>query len=189
MGQRLVMNIYEDDGDEPIVNVYFHWSAYSRAAYYEASRFIDALYNIERTGSTTLNVIQALESFGARVLEDDRELVIKDFDYKPREDNIDRNEGLIAYSKDLKDNNMIYAEGEMDIFLNNETINNLCFWITDDLEDEEEIEEIYIPWIDYNLENITFDTLEQTLSTLDNMITDHVYVYKNEYGDYVHLIE
>ena len=187
MGQRLVMSIYDEDDEEPIVNVYFHWSAYSMAAYCEADKFINALYNIERTGSTTLDVIQALESFGARVLEGDRELVKRDFSYEPRKDDMNRNEGLIAYSEELKNNNMSYAEGEIEIFLNNETINNICFWITDNVE--EELENIYIPWIDYNLENISFDELERTLNTLDNMVRDRTYIYKSAYRDYVHLIE
>lgn len=185
MGQRLVMNIYDDD-DEPIVNVYFHWSAYSRAAYYEASRFIDALYNMERTGSTTLDVIKALESFGARVLEDDRELIIKDFNYKPREDNMDRNEGLIAYSADLKNNNMIYAEGEIDVILSSEEIINYCFWVGDEEDEYDDEEEP--PQID-NLEYATFNTLEQVMATLDNVVNNNVFAYRNECGDIIHLIE
>lgn len=50
MGQRLIMSIHKDRGEEPIINVYYYWSAYSRSAYCEAQDFINAYDSIKKTG-------------------------------------------------------------------------------------------------------------------------------------------
>ena len=191
MGQRLIMNIHKDRGEEPIINVYYHWSAYSRSAYCEAQDFINSYNSIEKTGILETDIIIALENIGARVEIEDRQYIHKQLGFEPLEDNLDRNKGLIALSEEQRLANLDYAEGEIQIFMNDKDIDNLCFWEEDEIEfyemhNEDKI--IEIPQID-DLEYTTFDDLEVTLYTLDNMTRSNIYQYRNMNNRIISLIE
>lgn len=191
MGQRLIMNIHKNRGEEPIINVYYHWSAYSRSAYCEAQDFINAYDSIEKTGVLETDIIRALENIGARVEIEDRQYVHEQLGFEPLEDNLDRSKGLIALSEEQRLTNLDYAEGEIQIFMNDKDIDNLCFWEEDEIEfyemhDEDKI--IEIPQID-DLEYTTFDDLEVTLYTLDNMTRSNIYQYRNMNNRIISLIE
>ena len=191
MGQRLIMNIHKNRGEEPIINVYYHWSAYSRSAYCEAQDFINAYNSIEKTGVLETDIIRALENIGARVEIEDRQYVHEQLGFEPLEDNLDRNKGLIALSEEQRLTNLDYAEGEIQIFMNDKDIDNLCFWEEDEIEfykmhNEDKI--IEIPQID-DLEYTTFDDLEVTLYTLDNMTRSNIYQYRNMNNRIISLIE
>lgn len=191
MGQRLIMNIHKNRGEEPIINVYYHWSAYSRSAYCEAQDFINAYNSIEKTGVLETDIIRALENIGARVEIEDRQYVHEQLGFEPLEDNLDRSKGLIALSEEQRLTNLDYAEGEIQIFMNDKDIDNLCFWEEDEIEfyemhDEDKI--IEIPQID-DLEYTTFDDLEVTLYTLDNMTRSNIYQYRNMNNRIISLIE
>ena len=191
MGQRLIMNIHKNRGEEPIINVYYHWSAYSRSAYCEAQDFINAYDSIEKTGVLETDIIRALENIGARVEIEDRQYVHEQLGFEPLEDNLDSNKGLIALSEEQRLTNLDYAEGEIQIFMNDKDIDNLCFWEEDEIEfyemhDEDKI--IEIPQID-DLEYTTFDDLEVTLYTLDNMTRSNIYQYRNMNNRIISLIE
>ncbi len=191
MGQRLIMNIHKNRGEEPIINVYYHWSAYSRSAYCEAQDFINAYDSIEKTGVLETDIIRALENIGARVEIEDRQYVHEQLGFEPLEDNLDSNKGLIALSEEQRLTNLDYAEGEIQIFMNDKDIDNLCFWEENETEfyemhDEDKI--IEIPQID-DLEYTTFDDLEVTLYTLDNMTRSNIYQYRNMNNRIISLIE
>lgn len=191
MGQRLIMNIHKNRGEEPIINVYYHWSAYSRSAYCEAQDFINAYDSIEKTGVLETDIIRALENIGARVEIEDRQYVHEQLGFEPLEDNLDRNKGLIALSEEQRLTNLDYAEGEIQIFMNDKDIDNLCFWEENEIEfyemhNEDKI--IEIPQID-DLEYTTFDDLEVTLYTLDNMTRSNIYQYRNMNNRIISLIE
>lgn len=191
MGQRLIMNIHKNRGEEPIINVYYHWSAYSRSAYCEAQDFINAYDSIEKTGVLETDIIRALENIGARVEIEDRQYVHEQLGFEPLEDNLDRNKGLIALSEEQRLTNLDYAEGEIQIFMNDKDIDNLCFWEENEMEfyemhNEDKI--IEIPQID-DLEYTTFDDLEVTLYTLDNMTRSNIYQYRNMNNRIISLIE
>lgn len=191
MGQRLIMNIHKNRGEEPIINVYYHWSAYSRSAYCEAQDFINAYDSIEKTGVLETDIIRALENIGARVEIEDRQYVHEQLGFEPLEDNLNSNKGLIALSEEQRLTNLDYAEGEIQIFMNDKDIDNLCFWEENETEfyemhDEDEI--IEIPQID-DLEYTTFDDLEVTLYTLDNMTRSNIYQYRNMNNRIISLIE
>ena len=191
MGQRLIMNIHKNRGEEPIINVYYHWSAYSRSAYCEAQDFINAYDSIEKTGVLETDIIRALENIGARVEIEDRQYVHEQLGFEPLEDNLNSNKGLIALSEEQRLTNLDYAEGEIQIFMNDKDIDNLCFWEEDEIEfyemhNEDKI--IEIPQID-DLEYTTFDDLEVTLYTLDNMTRSNIYQYRNMNNRIISLIE
>ena len=185
------MNIHKNRGEEPIINVYYHWSAYSRSAYCEAQDFINAYNSIEKTGVLETEIIRALENIGARVEIEDRQYVHEQLGFEPLEDNLDRNKGLIALSEEQRLTNLDYAEGEIQIFMNDKDIDNLCCWEEDEIEfykmhNEDKI--IEIPQID-DLEYTTFDDLEVTLYTLDNMTRSNIYQYRNMNNRIISLIE
>lgn len=191
MGQRLIMNIHKDRGEEPIINVYYHWSAYSRSAYYEAQDFINAYDSIKKTGVLETDIIMALENIGARVKIEDRQYIHEQLGFEPLEDSLDRNKGLIALSEEQRLTNLDYAEGEIHIYMNDKDIDNLCFWEENEIEFYEmyyENEITEIPQID-DLEYTTFDDLEVTLYTLDNMTRSNIYQYRNMNNKIISLIE
>lgn len=191
MGQRLIMSIYKDRGEEPIINVYYHWSAYSRSAYCEAQDFINAYDSIKKTGVLETDIIMALENIGARVKIEDRQYIHEQLGFEPLEDSLDRNKGLIALSEEQRLTNLDYAEGEIHIYMNDKDIDNLCFWEENEIEFYEmyyENEITEIPQID-DLEYTTFDDLEVTLYTLDNMTRSNIYQYRNMNNKIISLIE
>lgn len=191
MGQRLIMSIHKDRGEEPIINVYYHWSAYSRSAYCEAQDFINAYDSIKKTGVLETDIIMALENIGARVKIEDRQYVHEQLGFEPLEDSLDRNKGLIALSEEQRLTNLDYAEGEIHIYMNDKDIDNLCFWEENEIEFYEmyyENEITEIPQID-DLEYTTFDDLEVTLYTLDNMTRSNIYQYRNMNNKIISLIE
>ena len=191
MGQRLIMSIHKDRGEEPIINVYYHWSAYSRSAYCEAQDFINAYDSIKKTGMLETDIIMALENIGARVKIEDRQYVHEQLGFEPLEDSLDRNKGLIALSEEQRLTNLDYAEGEIHIYMNDKDIDNLCFWEENEIEFYEmyyENEITEIPQID-DLEYTTFDDLEVTLYTLDNMTRSNIYQYRNMNNKIISLIE
>ncbi len=191
MGQRLIMNIYKNRGEAPIINVYYHWSAYSRSAYYKAQDFIRSYNSIAKTRVLETNIIKALENIGARVNIEDRQYVYEQLGFKPLEDNLDRDRGLIALSEEQRLTNIDYAEGEIHVYMNDKDIDNSCFWEGNEadfyeMNDEDEI--IEIPKID-DLEYTTFDDLKVTLYTLDNMTRSNIYQYRNMNNQIISLIE
>ncbi len=191
MGQRLIMSIHKDRGEEPIINVYYHWSAYSRSAYCEAQDFINAYDSIKKTGVLETDIIMALENIGARVKIEDRQYIHEQLGFEPLEDSLDRNKGLIALSEEQRLTNLDYAEGEIHIYMNDKDIDNLCFWEENEIEFYEmyyENEITEIPQID-DLEYTTFDDLEVTLYTLDNMTRSNIYQYRNMNNKIISLIE
>ena len=191
MGQRLIMSIHKDRWEEPIINVYYHWSAYSRSAYCEAQDFINAYDSIKKTGVLETDIIMALENIGARVKIEDRQYIHEQLGFEPLEDSLDRNKGLIALSEEQRLTNLDYAEGEIHIYMNDKDIDNLCFWEENEIEFYEmyyENEITEIPQID-DLEYTTFDDLEVTLYTLDNMTRSNIYQYRNMNNKIISLIE
>ena len=192
MGQRLIMNIYEYEGNsEPILNVYYHWSAYTRSAYEEAKIFLTEYNRITRTGNLIIDCLNALESAGARVCEpEESEALFKDLNFEAATDSINRNNGIIAYTESGKEDNEAYGEGTLNVYMRSETIANYCTWATD--EDEildSEIDPESIPLIDQDLEYISFNDLENTLMMLNNMVRSRVYIYKTPNNEYISLIE
>lgn len=75
--------------------------------------------------------------------------------------------------------------------MNDKDIDNLCFWEENEIEFYEmyyENEITEIPQID-DLEYTTFDDLEVTLYTLDNMTRSNIYQYRNMNNKIISLIE
>ena len=191
MGQRLIMEIYENrDSEKPLLNVYYHWSAYTIAAYMEANNFIESLYNrVERTDSLLLDCVIALELVGARLTENERSEIKKLYNYDAREDNINRNNGLIAFTEKGMTESKEYGEGYIEIFLQEEEVNNLCLLIeTEDALEDMEINVDDVITINQDLETATFDNIIYVIDLLQNLINSKNYIYRNIYDEYIYLI-
>lgn len=198
MGQRLVMNIYPSQGAEPMMNVYYHWSAYTSAATNEAFKFVQ---NYQDTGNPISDSLRALEAAGARIIEDDIDFAINELNYEPRRDNIDRNDGLIAISERGCSDNETYAEGLSHIYLQEQVfVNDCCMWFDDfdDLAEWYEVEEedldefedetLGIPTMG-NLTELFFSEIEDTLNMLCNLVSSGHFKYRMEDGTIVSMIE
>ena len=176
MGQRLVINIIEDN--ERIANIYYHWSAYTISALYEAKRLIDSgIFDEEcSTKELQLKLIRLIESFGGCIDGGkDSEEYQKICDMFPNEtfkETGSRNEGLIALSEDGMDSLESWAEGILDINLDKgmiyngvyccETLEEFNEWREKDnkLEDFKEM--------DIEISEIKFEDIEETISELEN---------------------
>jgi len=176
MGQRLVINIIKDN--ERIANIYYHWSAYTVSALYEAKRLIDSgIFDEEcTTKELQLNLIRQIEGFGGCIGGGkDSEEYQKICDMFPNEtfkETGSRNEGLIALSEDGMDSLESWAEGILDINLDKgmiynsvyccETLEEFNEWREKDnkLEDFKEM--------DIEISEIKFEDIEETISELEN---------------------
>lgn len=198
MGQRLVMKIYPSEGSEPIMNVYYHWSAYTSAALDEALKFVQ---NYQNTGHPVSDCLRALEDAGARVIEDDVDFVRDEIGYEPRKDNVSRNDGLIAVSEHAQLDHENYAEGLSLLYLQEQLfINDCCMWFDniDELADwygveEDELEEFKDEALDIptmgNLTELFFSEMEDAMVQLHNLVGSGHFKYRMEDGTIVSMIE
>ena len=182
MGQRLIMTIKDNDVD--LMKVYYHWSAYTVQSYLEALNFVNA-YEDERFKNISdkkLRCIRALESLAARL---DNESEFNEFKrLYPNEElidtNLDRTNGLIALTeKDMKDV-QDWSEGNLTIYLDHKRIFSSCYQEFENINDynnyysdEEELELDDLPIIDCDLDNITFDNIDEVYNCMED------YVYEN----------
>lgn len=188
MGQRLVINVYEHDSDpDPLLNVYYHWSAYSTTSLMEAANFLESYNEIEHTEVKIIDLIQAFEKLGARVSNADDVVYIDDtYGYETNPIGINRNNGLIACTEKTMAKSISYAEGVIDIYIDDGYLNSNCFyvWYREDLEDEEQIVRAR-----ENLESIRFDRLDFVIMFLINAVADGVNVMEVEGNQLLGLIE
>lgn len=138
MGQRLVITIHAFDED--IATIYYHWSAYTTSAIYEAERLIsDAEWKAAKTkDELILALTKQLELQGGGVSFNDLNVFRKMYLNREFKEDTDRNEGLIAISADGIKNQQYWSEGDMTIDFDTETIyNSVCCTY----QDEEELKE------------------------------------------------
>lgn len=207
MGQRLVLSFYEsmdDDYEEDcLLNVYYHWGAYTRAVAEICSDFISEYESIQHTGNRVYDILTALESTGARVLENDQEFVKTHYNFNPNVDELDRNRGLIAVSPDQIASNQSYSEGDASIYMKEEVINNGCCSFygnrqdylyelgmnEDDDASREKMEDVEIPKVDIWMEGTDFNDIQKVMLTMTNMANNSVYVFECNEGYIVGMCE
>ena len=78
MGQRLVINIYEQPGNGlPIANCYFHWDAYTVSSLNDLEDFLAAWNKLE-IEDHKLRAVRAFERMGNDTFPEDVKNTIKD---------------------------------------------------------------------------------------------------------------
>lgn len=192
MGQRLVVTIHNNNKE--IAKVYFHWSAYSYDALLEAQRIVKCIYNHEdeTEKELKLRLVRFCEANGGGIDggEDSTEFKFVQAMY-PNEtfvkENYSRTYGLIALSEDGMDDMQSYSEGDLDIYLDDETVCNGIYNYYESLEeynrelqecDEEPKTLDDIVDIGYDISEIDIKDLDDVVEKLRNV--DDVCRYGNE---------
>lgn len=133
MGQRLVVNIRDDDG-AILANAYYHWSAYTMCALevvkqaIESDACVDYLSKIDKgikvsKETAVKTAINMLVSTGGSLTEESRKYLptinIKNEELREEAfDDCDRNNGLIGVGENETQNLLSWSEGTVDIFIN-----------------------------------------------------------------------
>ena len=138
MGQRLVIDLIQND--EIVAAVYYHWSAYFGSTVGELAKLSRAILDKEKYGANRLLAVLKVLQEPTRNLRDgisrggvsggyenekEMAMVKKLFpNYKLETDFVDRNEGLIAFTKEGIDDFHRWEEGHAEINLDTLEISN-----------------------------------------------------------------
>lgn len=190
MGQRLVVSVIKDE--ERIAAMYFHWSAYTQSALWEAQKIIDAIDRHEQD-DLRLCLIRYCEENGGCIDggKDSREFkaIQEMYPNETFKENGSRNEGLIALTEDGMADIDRWSEGDLEINLDDGHIYNHVYWYEtldeyNECRDENHTLEEF-PLIDIDLGIIEFEKLDDIIEQLDCI----PYAFRNDTNDIVELIE
>lgn len=133
MGQRLVVNIYKNDKN--LANAYYHWSAYSYASLETIKPAIEMLESYDSENFGVVDAIKILQATGAEITDGELEYCKENnIEVSRNYETIDRNQGLIAVSEKEMKETLDWAEGIIDIYVDEKQICYGIYWETD--EDE-----------------------------------------------------
>ena len=180
MGQRLVINIIKDD--ERIANIYYHWSAYSISALEEAKKLIDSGVFDEDCSvkELQLKLVRLIESFGGCIdggYNSKEYLAISEmFPDENFKHGGSRNNGLIAITENAMNDIEGWAEGTIDINLDDDYIYNSVYCVETlkeyndwrDKKYQKKLEDIP-ERTDININLIPFGDLEDMIDCLKNI--------------------
>ena len=175
MGQRLVITVQKNEKE--LAKIYYHWSAYTTSALYEARDLINHLkddYKSER--DLQLDLIRFVEGRGGCIYgsEGSKEFnkiqeIFPDEDFSS---NGSRNEGLIAITEDGMDDIQMWSEGDLIIDLDDNLITNEVLDYYRNIEQfnkyyEEDYTLDKIPELENDIEYIHFDNLNNVIEELN----------------------
>ena len=195
MGQRLVVSI-QNNGKE-LATVYYHWSAYTVSALWEASKLVKCIFNHqdETEEELKLRLIRFCEENGGGINNNEEEFKYIESLYPGevfKRDGYSRNDGLIDLSESGRSESHSWSEGDVEIYIDEERINNGVFgWFQDyeayceevkswgkDYEDEiVKFEDI--PDIGYDLGDIAIEDIDNVIAALEKA-GEHFVKYGNE---------
>lgn len=173
MGQRLVITIKQNNED--LAAIYYHWSGYTYSALLETKKVINCIYNHddETIPEFQLRLVKFVEENGGGIRGDQYELEYIQNMYPNEKFNTDkysRNNGLIALSKkgikELQD----WSEGDVIIYLDDDTVENTVFrWY----ENIEEYNEEQREW-DEDFEECTLEDIEEIHYNIGNFDVEEI---------------
>ena len=183
MGQRLVVSI-QNEGIE-LATVYYHWSAYTVSALYEVSKLVKCIFNHkdETEEELKLRLIRFCEENGGGINGNPAEFKYIQ-DLYPNEtfkkENYSRSDGLIDLSSRGRYESHSWSEGDVEIYIDEERINNGVFgWYSDYEEycreneswDEDYTDDIVafddIPDIGYDLGDIAIEDIDKVIEAIE----------------------
>jgi hypothetical protein len=137
MGQRLVVSVYKNKSEsEPIMSIYYHWSAYTVSALIESSNIIKSYQERKKSIPLEAGLILSMEEIGTRIDPQDSTYIQKLYpDLKFNTEDADRNLGLIAMSRERIEQQLNWAEGLANVYLEEEEIINDCVVYYENEED------------------------------------------------------
>lgn len=195
MGQRLVITV-RNNGEE-LAKIYYHWSAYTVSALWEASKLANCIYNHkdETEKELKLRLIRFCYENGGGISGEDYEFeYIRNMypDEIFKEDGYSRSNGLISLSEKGMQEAQGWSEGDIYFDIDDETIINGVFCGWDNIEDyNEEVRswgEDYedellkfedIPDIGYDLGTIAVKDIDNVITALETA-KEHIVRYGNE---------
>ena len=195
MGQRLVITV-RNNGEE-LAKIYYHWSAYTVSALWEASKLAACIYNHkdETEKELKLRLIRFCYENGGGISGEDYEFeYIRNMypDEIFKEDGYSRSNGLISLSENGMQEAQGWSEGDIYFDIDDETIINGVFCGWDNIEDyNEEVRswgEDYedellkfedIPDIGYDLGTIAVKDIDNVITALE-AAKEHIVRYGNE---------
>ena len=195
MGQRLVVSI-QNNGKE-LATVYYHWSAYTVSALWETSKLVRCIFNHkdETEEELKLRLIRFCEENGGGINCNAEEFEYIESLYPGevfKKEGYSRSEGLIDLSEKGRAESHGWSEGDVEIYIDEERINNGVFgWFTDyetyceevkswgeDYEDDiMKFEDI--PDIGYDLGDIAIEDIDNVITALESA-GEHFVKYGNE---------
>ena len=188
MGQRLVITIKKDERD--LAAIYYHWGAYTCSALLHTKEIIGCIYNHkdETEDQMLLRLIKFLEENGGGIRG-----ATEEYDYirakYPNEtfktEDYGRNNGLITLSPEGIKGLQYWSEGDVDILLDDDTVDfcvyagyeNLKDYIEereswDDDFNEDEIQNI--PKVDCNLGHFGIYDIDEIIAAIDSVGNKYV---------------
>lgn len=180
MGQRLVITIHAFNED--IATIYYHWSAYTTSALQEARDLIDNVdwFNTTSKDELILRITRQLEKCGGGVSIHDREAFKKKYPNETFKDDINRNYGLIAITKNGMEELEHWSEGDLTIDFDAEKVYNevMITYVSDEefrqdradagFEDDD-VDVKNIQKILFDPSEIHFFALDSAIKTLDGL--------------------
>lgn len=180
MGQRLVITVHAFNED--IATIYYHWSAYTTSALQEAKDIIDNVdwFNSSNKDELILRITKQLESRGGGVFVDDRKLFEEKYPDEKFDDDVSRNDGLIAISEETMKRMQYWSEGDMTIDFDTEKVyNDVLFTYESDEEfkqdradagfEDDDIDPKNIKKVLIDPYEVHFFALDAAIKTLDDL--------------------
>ena len=182
MGQRLVVTI--KNNDKELAKIYYHWSAYTVSALYEAKEIVNCIYNHkdETEKELQLRLIRFCEENGGGIdgIVTERMYIQDMFPNEVfKTESVNRNRGLIAISQKGMDDIQSWSEGDLDIIIDEDLIINSVFWggygfneykelaMENDEDFDPNITIDKIPDIGYDLSEIDIEDIDKVIDALD----------------------
>ena len=195
MGQRLVVSV-QNNGKE-LATVYYHWSAYTVSALWEVSKLAGCIFNHkdETEEELKLRLIRFCEDNGGGINANEEEFAYIENLYPGetfKKEGYSRSDGLIDLSEQGREKAHSWSEGDVEIYIDEERINNGVFgWWPNYEEYCEEVKswgEDYedelmkfedIPDIGYDLGDIAIEDIDNVITALE-AAKEHIVKYGNE---------
>ena len=137
MGQRLVISIMSDG--ETVANAYYHWSAYTGSAAGLTGQICSCYRWLKNECTSDFELaVRLLQGTGAGVSKDEWQNIEETKDSRVNtvelRDCENRNVGILCVTPEGKEDNNRWAEGNVDIDLNRETVS---FYVYSSMPKEE----------------------------------------------------
>lgn len=128
MGQKLTIQIFKNTLEtDSLATIYYHWSAYSESALEELRDFYDAYkryYNSDSHDAMAVAILRAVLANGGN-LSDEEDKVLNLYPELNNHVNSDmtanRSNGLVAFTKDHQRELLSYSEGDIRLYLEDQT--------------------------------------------------------------------
>lgn len=195
MGQRLVVSV-QNNGKE-LATVYYHWSAYTVSALWEVGKLVKCIFNHqdETEEELKLRLIRFCEENGGGINGNAEEFAYIESLYPGevfKKEGYSRNDGLIDLSEKGRKESHGWSEGDVEIYIDEERINNGVFGYFPDYEAyceevrswgedyEDEIMKFEdIPDIGYDIGDVAIEDIDNVIVALEDA-KEHFVRYGNE---------